>query len=83
MVGADVSARDPAPAEKAPQDLADDHDLRLHRAKQRCREVLYQGQLRFIDGFCSHPNDKEMVIYLTGKHEPVRPCDLTFPEKIT
>ena len=42
-----MSARKPAPAE-SPRELADQHDLRIHRAKQLARPVGYKGLNRFI-----------------------------------
>lgn len=74
-----MSARDAVPV-KTEQDLADDHDLRLHRAMLSCRMVGYKGLNRFIGGFCHHQGDREMVVYLTGSSDPVRPCELTILE---
>ncbi len=74
-----MSARDKlpaAPAETA-RDLADKHDMRIHRAKQLCRPVRYQGLKQFIAGFCHHKGDEEMTVYLEGVKDPVRPCDIT------
>lgn len=63
------------------QDEADLHDMRIHRAKQLARPVMYQGRERFIAGFCWHPSDREMVVYLTGSHEAVRPNELILKEQ--
>ena len=75
-----MSARDPLPVETA-QDLADKHDRIIHRCKQLCKPVEYLGLKHFIAGFCWHKGDAEMVIYLEGAADPVRPCDITILEK--
>lgn len=75
-----MSARDAAPAESA-QDLADRHDLRLIRAKQLCRPVLHKGLKQFIGGYCHHKGDAEMIVYLTGSAEQVRPAEITLLEQ--
>ncbi|SDH42020.1 MULTISPECIES: hypothetical protein [unclassified Duganella] len=62
------------------RDDADKHDLRIHRAKQLCRQVLHDGVKKFIAGFCWHDGDDEMVVYLKGSAKPVRPCEITIPE---
>ena len=77
-----MSARTPAPAE-SPRELADQHDLRLHRAKQLARPVGYQGLNRFIAGFCWHKGDAEMTVYIEGLAEPVAPAELTILEQPT
>lgn len=69
--------------EETPQELADKHDLRIHRAKQLARPVEYQGLHRFIAGFCWHKGDDEMVIYLEGSAEPVKPSEITLLEPPT
>lgn len=78
-----MSARDALPAlpVETAQDLADKHDLRIHRAMQRCLPVEYNGKNQFIAGFCHHHGDREMVVYLNGSAEPVRPCDITILEQ--
>jgi hypothetical protein len=78
-----MSARDQQPAVPAEtaQDLADKHDLRLHRCKQLCKQVSYRGLNEFIAGFCSHKGDAEMTVYLEGIKDPVRPADITILEK--
>lgn len=80
-----MSARDQAPAErvKSAQDLADDHDLRIIRARQRCQQVGHKGLKRFVDAFHHHKGDAEMLVYLDGSAEPVRPCDITILEQPT
>ena len=65
------------------RDDADRHDLRLLRSRQRARPVLYQGTMRFIAGLCLHKGDSEMVVYLTGSAEPVKPSELTIVEPPT
>jgi len=77
-----VSARDQVPAPTA-QDEADKHDLRIHRAMQRALPVMHAGLKQFIAGFCHHSGDAEMVVYLKGSAEPVRPCDITILEQPT
>lgn len=81
MVGS-MSARKSVPAE-SPRDLADQHALRIHRAKQLARQVSYKGTNRFIAGFCWHKGDDELTIYLEGSAEPVSPSDLTILEEPT
>jgi hypothetical protein len=77
-----MSARDQvsAPTE---QDLADQHDLRIHRAKQLARPVMHNGLKKFIAGFCHHSGDAEMVVYLKGSPTPVRPSEITILEQPT
>lgn len=75
-----MSARKPAPAE-SPRELADQHDLRLHRAKQLARQVSYQGLNCFIAGFCWHKGDAEMTVYIEGLAEPVAPTEITILEQ--
>lgn len=77
-----MSARDAAPAETA-QDAADRHDRMIHRCKQLCRPIRHAGVKKFIAGFCHHKGDAEMVVYLEGSAEPVRPCDITIIEEAT
>lgn len=77
-----MSARTPAPAE-SPRELADQHDLRLHRAKQLARPVGYQGLNRFIAGFCWHKGDEELTVYIEGLTEPVAPSAITILEQPT
>ncbi|KQQ40414.1 hypothetical protein ASF61_06565 [Duganella sp. Leaf126] len=77
-----MSARDQAPAPTA-QDQADQHDLRIHRAKQLARPVMHAGVKKFIAGFCWHKGDREMVVYMEGSAEPVRPADITILEQPT
>ena len=75
-----MSARDKLPPAETAQDLADKHDLRIHRAKQLCRPILHAGVNKFIAGFCWHKGDNEMVVYLEGSAAPVRPCDITIKD---
>ena len=77
-----MSARAPAPAE-SPRELADQHDLRIHRAKQLARQVSYNGTNRFIAGFCWHKGDAEMTVYIEGEAEPVAPSAITILEQPT
>lgn len=77
-----MTARDGTPP-KTTQQLADDHDMRIVRAKQLCRKVIYKGLFQFIGGFCHHDSDAEMIVYLKGRAEPVRPCEITFQEQQT
>lgn len=81
MVGV-VSARDAMPQPTA-RDLAEQHDMRIHRAKQRCRPILHAGTKKFIAGFCWHKGDDEMVVYLEGVPGKVRPCEVTIIEEAT
>jgi len=67
--------------EPSARDLADKHDMRIHRSKQLARPVLHKGLKQFIAGFCFHKGDAEMVIYLEGSAEPVRPCDIEILEQ--
>jgi len=67
---------------KTAQDLADDHEMRIVRAKQLCRRVVYKDLLQFIGGFCHHDGDAEMVVHLKGITGPVRPCEITFQEQV-
>jgi len=76
-----MSARDQQPAPNA-QDLADQHDLRLHRAKQLSRQVMHAGVKKFIAGLHLHKGDTEMIVYLEGSAEPVRPCDIEILEQV-
>jgi hypothetical protein len=75
-----MSARKPAPAE-SPRELADQHDLRIHRAKQLARQVSYKGLNCFIAGFCWHKGDAEMTVYIEGLAEPVAPTEITILEQ--
>ena len=75
-----MSTRDQQPAPTA-QDQADQHDMRIHRAKQLARPVLHGGLKKFIAGFCWHKGDAEMVVYLEGVAGPVPPADITILEK--
>lgn len=77
-----MTARDKVPAE-TPQEMADKHDLRIHRAKQKCRPVEYHGIKHFIAGFCWHKGDDEMVIYLEGRGEAVKPSEIVLLEPPT
>ena len=77
-----MSARDPLPA-TTEQDQADQHDLRIHRAKQLARPVMHDGLKKFIAGFCWHKGDREMVVYLEGSAEPVSPSEITILEQPT
>lgn len=79
---ANMTARDGV-VPKTAQELADDHDMRIVRAKQLCRKVIYKGLFQFIGGFCHHDGDAEMIVYLKGCAEPVRPCEITFQEQQT
>ncbi|MYM65463.1 hypothetical protein GTP45_01270 [Pseudoduganella sp. FT55W] len=63
------------------RDDADKHDMRIHRSKQLARPVLHNGVKKFIAGFCWHDGDEEMVVYLKGSAEPVRPCEITILEQ--
>lgn len=63
------------------RDDADKHDLRIHRSKQLARPVLHNGVKKFIAGFCHHDGDEEMVVYLKGSAEPVKPSEITILEK--
>jgi hypothetical protein len=84
LLVAAMSARDKLPATpvETAQDLADKHDLRLHRCKQLRKQVSYRGLNEFIAGFCSHKGDAEITVYLEGIKDPVRPCDITILERI-
>ena len=62
------------------RDDADMHDLRIHRAKQLCRPILHEGVKKHVAGFCWHPSDDEMVVYLMGSSTPVRPMEITILE---
>lgn len=64
-----------------PRDEADRHDMRIHRAKQLARPVLHGGVKKFIAGFCWHDGDDEMVVYLKGSAQSVRPCEITILEQ--
>lgn len=75
-----MSARDAVPVGSA-QDAADRHDRMIHRCKQLCRPIRHAGVKKFIAGFCHHKGDSEMVVYLEGSAEPVRPCDITIIEE--
>lgn len=75
-----MSTRTPVPAE-TPRELADQHDLRIHRAKQLARPVGYKGLNRFIAGFCWHKGDAEMTVYIEGLAEPVEPSEITILEQ--
>lgn len=67
-----------APA-KSDIDLAYEHEMRLVRAWQLCRQVLYQGLLEYIDSIYLHRRGTD--VYLTGRPaEIVRPSELTIPE---
>lgn len=77
-----MNAQAQQPAD-TPQELADKHDLRIHRAKQKCRPVEYRGLKHFIAGFCWHKGDDEMVIYLEGGAEPVKPSEIVLLEPPT
>lgn len=77
-----MSAREPLPAPTA-QDEADQHDMRIHRARQLARPVLHAGVKKFIAGFCWHKGDSEMVVYLEGSSTPVRPADITILKEPT
>lgn len=63
------------------RDEADKHDLRVHRAKQLCRPILHAGVKKFIAGFCWHDGDDEMVVYLKGSAEAVKPSEITILEQ--
>ena len=69
--------------EPSARGLAEQHDMRIHRAKQLCRPVRHAGVKKFIAGFCHHKGDEEMVVYLEGSADPVRPCDITIIEEAT
>jgi len=77
-----MSARKPVSAE-SPRDLADQHALRIHRAKQLVRQVGYKGTSRWIAGFCWHKGDDELTIYLEGSAESVSASELTILEEPT
>lgn len=66
---------------KTAQQLADDHEMRIVRAKQLCRQVYHAGRLQFIAGYCHHDGDAEMVVYLKGFTGSVRPGEITFQEQ--
>lgn len=70
----------PAAPAKTEQDLADDHDLRIIRARQRCQPVGYDGLKHFVGTYMHHDGDAEMLIYLKGRADPVRPCEITILE---
>lgn len=74
-----MSARDALPVKTA-QDLADDHVLRIIRAKMRNQHVGYRGLNRFVVAYHHHKGDAEMQVYLDGDTDPVRPCELTILE---
>ncbi|TFW15910.1 hypothetical protein [Duganella callida] len=78
-----MSARDKLPAApvETARDLAEKHDMRLLRAKQLCRPVLYKGIKQFIAGLHWHKGDAEGTVYLEGIVEPVRPSELTITEE--
>lgn len=80
-----MSVRDHVPAErvKSAQDLADDHDLRIIRAQQRCQPVGFNGAKHFVSTYCHHDGDAEMVVYLKGSAKPVQPCEITILEPAT
>lgn len=48
-----MSARDKVPVDrvKTAQDLADDHDLRIIRARQRCQAVGFNGAKHFVSTY--------------------------------
>lgn len=71
------------PLDWSVQDAADQHDMRIHRAKQLNRQVRHAGVKKFVSGFCHHKGDEEMTVYLEGSAEPVRPCDITIIEEAT
>lgn len=58
------------------------HERKLLAARQACVPVIYKGLVEHVSGVHLHKDDSEAVIYLTGKHEPVRPCELSFQEPI-
>lgn len=62
------------------RDEADMHDMRIHRAKQLCRPILHAGVKKHIAGFCHHDGDEDMVVYLKGSAEPVKPSEITILE---
>lgn len=68
-------------AARHPSEEDDKHDLRIHRAKQLCRPVIHRGVKKFIAGFCWHKGDEEMIVYLEGSADEVRPCDITIVEQ--
>lgn len=67
--------------EPSARDLADKHDLRIHRAKQLNRQILHAGVKKFVAGLHLHKGDAEMIVYLEGSAEPVRPCEITILEQ--
>lgn len=75
-----MSGRKTATAD-TPRELADQHDLRIHRARQLARPVGYKGLNRFIAGFCWHKGDADMTVYIEGLAEPVAPAELTILEQ--
>ena len=64
-----------------PREEANKHDLRIHRAKQLCRPILHEGTKKFIAGFCWHKGDEEMIVYLEGRANEVRPSEITILER--
>ena len=74
-----MSARDALPVKTA-QDLADDHDLRIIRARQRCQQVGFAGTKHYVGTYCHHDGDAEITFYLKGRADPVRPCEITILE---
>ena len=75
-----MSGRKTATAD-TPRELADQHDLRIHRARQLARPVGYKGLNRFIAGFCWHKGDAEMTVYIEGLAEPIAPTEITILEQ--
>lgn len=75
-----MSARDAVPV-KTEQDLADDHVLRIIRAKLRNHMVGCRGLNRFVVAYHHHKNDDEVIFYLSGITDQVRPSEITILEQ--
>lgn len=66
---------------KTAQEAGDYHDLEIHLAKKRCKQVGYKGAKYWVADLCDHKGDVEMVVYLEGVAGEVRPCEITILEK--
>lgn len=75
-----MSARDQLPVETA-QDVADKHGRLIHHCKQLRKPVEHLGLKQFIAGFCRHKGDAEMIVYLQGVADAVRPCGRSRPRR--
>lgn len=70
--------KQPATPEPTSRDLAEKHERILLRCRQECRPVIYEGRKNFIAGLHWHKGDIEATVYLEGRAEPVRPCEISF-----